>query len=309
MSPRRRRNVWDLAVVGGGIAGLTAAWQSARRGCATVLLEPGAAYGGQVANVNHLRDWPATAETSGYGLASALAAELRNEAVELCNEAVERIVPEGDLVRLEGVSRVVRARRALVASGASLRRLDVPGEEKLVGRGVSQCADCDGHFFRDGDVVVVGAGDAALHEALVLAGICRSVTVVVRSTVRARPAYVERAASAANLRFVWDSTVDAVLGQDAVRGVALRNVKTGALTELACAGVFAFIGTVPDTGFLPESVGRDETGRVTTDERMRSTLPSVYAIGACRAGYGGDLVAAVGEAATAVKAIASELAL
>lgn len=308
MRLRRRRDIWDVAVVGGGLAGLTGAWHAVRRGLATVLFEGAAAHGGQIANVNHLDDWPATGEISGVALAGDLVAKLRDEAVELQGEAVSRIIPDGALLRVESASHAVRARSVLVASGARLRALGVPGERELVGKGVSQCADCDGYFFRGQDVVVVGAGDAALQEALVLAGLCRTVGIVVRSKVRAKAAYVERAAGAANVRFIFDSAVDAILGKDGVTGVKLRNLKTGAASELACSGVFAFVGTSPDAAFLPAGVERDAAGAVITDARMRTGVRGLYAVGAVRSGYSGALVAAAGEAATAVRAIAEDLA-
>jgi thioredoxin reductase (NADPH) len=309
MRLRRRRDIWDLVVIGGGVAGLTAAWHGVRCGLATALFEGAAVHGGQVANVNHLDDWVSTGETSGAALATALVTQLRDEAVELHGDPVCRIGLDGKLLRVEGASASVRARRVLIASGARLKPLGVPGEQQLTGKGVSQCADCDGYFFRGQDVVVVGAGDAALQEALVLAAACRSVAIVVRSAVRAKAAYVERAAGAANVRFVWDTTVEAILGKEAVTGVTFRNTKTGETTELACSGVFPFVGSSPDVDFLPPQVLRDESGRVVTDARMQTAVPSIYAAGAVRSGYSGALVAAAGEAATAVRAIAADLAL
>jgi thioredoxin reductase (NADPH) len=309
MRIRRRRDIWDVVVIGGGIAGLTAALHAVRRGLTTALFESAPAHGGLVANVNHLDDWPATNDTSGVELAAALVAQLREENVELCNERVGGMREDGMLLRIHGEAHELRARRVIAASGARLKPLDVPDAAALIGKGVSQCADCDGYFFRNQDVVVVGAGDGALHEALVLAGICRSVTLIVRSKVTARAAYVERAAGAANVRFVWDSEVARVLGTDGVTGVALRNLKSGAVTELPCTGVFPFIGVAPESGYLPSEVKRDAAGCVITDGNMRSSMPSIYAVGAARSGYSGALVAAAGEAATAVKAIAGDLAM
>ncbi len=308
MSLRRRRDIWDVVVVGGGIAGLTAAWYAARRGLATALFESQPNCGGQVATVNVLDDWPSLGETSGVELAAALVDKLHGQAVEVSYQPVQRLVTGNALLRVEAEGHALRARRVIVASGARLRTLGLPQEEALRGKGVSQCAHCDGHFFRGQDVVVVGGGDAALQEALVLASGCRTVTVVARSRLRAKQGYVERAAGAMNIRFVWDTVVDAILGDGTVSGVRLRNVKSAALTELACAGVFPFIGVVPNSAFLPPSVRRDETGRVLTDERLRTSEPSVFAIGAVRAGYTGELVNAAGEAAAAVATIAGELA-
>jgi thioredoxin reductase (NADPH) len=203
--------------------------------------------------------------------------------------------------------RTLRARRLIAAAGARLRTLEAPGAERLQGKGVSQCAHCDGYFFKGEDVAVVGGGDSALQEALVLAPLCRTVTIVVRSKLRAKRAYVERAASASNLNWMWDSEVEEVLGNGAVSGVRVRNAKTGERTEIACAGVFPFIGVEPNTSFLPPSVRRDDTGRVITDERMRTAEPSIFAIGALRSGYSGELTGAAGEAAIAAATIAADL--
>ncbi len=309
MSLRRRRDIWDVAIIGGGIAGLTAAWHATRRGLAPCLFEPQPGYGGQVATVNTIDDWPATGPVSGVELAASLAAGLSHEIVEMVNEPVSKVQPEGGLLRVSSASHSIRARKVIVASGARLRTLGVPGEEELRGKGVSQCAHCDGGFFRNQDVVVVGGGDAALQEALVLAEGCGSVTIVARSRLRARSAYVERAASKPNIRFVWDSTIDAVSGTAGVTGVRLRNVKTGATSELACSGVFPFIGVTPDTSFLSAKVRRDASGCLVTDAEMRSSLAGVFAVGAVRAGYGGDLVSASGEAALAIAVAANELAV
>lgn len=310
MSLRRRRDIWDVVVVGGGIGGLTAAWYCARRGLPTALLEAEGILGGQVATVNTLDDWPSVSEVSGVELASAMAGKLDNNSVELSYEAVAEVKPAQaqGLLLVKTQSRTFRTRRVVAAAGARLRPLDVPGAQALRGKGVSQCAHCDGYFFKGQDVVVVGGGDSALQEALVLAPLVRAVTIVVRSQIRAKQAYVERAASAANVKFVWDSEVDAVLGNGTVTGVRVKNVKNGKRFEVPCSGVFPFIGVEPNTAFLPPAVRRDDGGRVVTDERMRTAEPAIFAIGAVRSGFSGELTAAAGEAAIAAETIAADLA-
>jgi thioredoxin reductase (NADPH) len=308
MSLRRRRDIWDVVVVGGGIGGLTAAWYTARRGLPTAVLESEGMLGGQVATVNTLDDWPATAVVSGVGLAIAMSEKLENNAVEVSHEAAVEIKRSQDLLLVKTEKRTLRTRRVIAAAGARLRPLDVPGADALRGKGVSQCAHCDGYFFKGQDVVVVGGGDSALQEALVLAPLCRSVTIVVRTRLRAKQVYVERAAGTANVKFTWDSEIDAVLGNGTVSGVRLRNSNTGERTDVACVGVFPFIGVLPNTEFLPTAIRRDDSGRVITDERMRTAEPSIFAIGALRSGFSGELSAATGEAAIAAAAVAADLA-
>lgn len=297
----------DLVVIGGGIAGLTAAVQAARRGLSVALLERDLAFGGQVATVNALDDWPALGVTSGVELAAALAQQARDLGARMIIESVRTLTFNALHVTVETNSASIPARRVLIATGARLRSLGVPGEEQFRGKGVSQCAHCDGPLFRNEDVVVVGGGDAALQEALVLAQHCRSVTIVARSALRARQAYVDRAAGLDNIQFAWESAVTAILGRETVTGVRVDTVGTANATDIACSGVFPFVGVTPNTACLPATIDRDAHDAVKTDADYRTAVPGVFAVGAVRSGYRGDLISAAGEAASAVAVIAREL--
>jgi thioredoxin reductase (NADPH) len=171
---------------------------------------------------------------------------------------------------------------------------------------VSQCASCDGPLFKDEDVVVVGAGDAAAQEACVLAGFCGTVTIVCRSPMKAKRRYVEALSTASNVRFIWSSEVDAVLGEQFVTAIRLRSRKDGSITELPCAAVFPFVGTAPNSGFLPPEL-LNSGGYVETGPDFRTKDMNVFAAGAVRSGYGGQIAQAVGEgvsaAAEALKAV------
>ena len=237
----------DLAVVGGGVAGLAAADEAVSQGLAVALFESGL-YGGLVANVGALDGWPAA--VSGAELAFAWRDRLAEAGVRFHEEHV-------DAIRVQGRRRIVetdggryRARAVVAATGARLRRLGVPGEEALTGRGVSQCAFCDAGFFKDGDVAVVGGGDAALQEALHLAGYARSIAMIVRgSRLSARAGYGARAAPDPKFRFCWNSEVASIDGESGVEGVTLADGR-----RLEVSGVFVFIGLEPVAALAGEGV-------------------------------------------------------
>ena len=287
------------------MAGLTAAWHAARRGLSTALMEGELLFGGQIANVEAIEGYPAAGETSGITLAMGLVESLQDLDVPIIPEQAEALTGEAGRWQVASASQNHRAQNVIVATGARLRVLGVPGEEEMRGRGVSQCATCDGPLFRGEDVVVVGGGDAALQEALVLAGLCQSVTIVSRGALRAKRACVDRITACDNVSFVWDATVEAVLGEGTVTGVRLKNTKDGTVSDHACNGVFPFIGGEPNADFLPDAVARNAGGHVLTDATFRTALDGVYAVGAVRAGYSGELVSATGEAAAAIAAIAA----
>ena len=299
----RRHGRYDVLVIGGGVTGLTAAQHAARSGLSTALIEGAPLFGGQIATVEQIDGYPAVGALSGVDLAVDLVERCRSLGVVFHQAAIESLsAGGGGLVALAGDERH-RARAVVVASGARLRQLDAPGASELLGKGVSQCAWCDGHLYRGQDVAVIGGGDAAAQEALVLAGFCRRVYVVARSPLRAKPDYVTRLSRLENVEFVWSSVVDEVLSSDAVEGVRLRGVRDGSLSELACRAVFPFIGSIPNSEFLPSEVARED-GYVVTDEGFATSLPGVFAAGAVRRGYGGHLAEAVGEAVSAASAAA-----
>ncbi len=309
MALRRRRDIWDVIVIGGGIAGLTAAWHASHRGLSVALFEAQPACGGQVGTVNELDDWPATGPVSGVELASSLVERIGIEGVGLFYENVAKVAKDGELWRVTGEKSELRGKRIIAASGARLRTLGVPGEEALRGMGVSQCAHCDGGFFKGQDVAVIGGGDAAMQEAIVLTGTCRTVYIIVRGDLSARRTFADRAAGKSNVKFIWDTEVEAVLGKTGVTGLKVRSRKDGATSELPCDGVFPFVGVEPNNAFLPASIKRDANGCVITNERFHSNEPTLYAIGALRAGYGGDLISAAGEAAQVAAMISDEVGI
>ena len=292
---------YDIAVIGGGIAGLTAAQHAAFDDWRVACFQEDEPLGGLVANVGALDGFPATGRLSGMELAAALAVTNGNLGVQPIRSRVEAIRSEADLkllITADGATH--RARQVIVATGARLKQLGVAGERELAFRGVSQCAWCDAGLFRDEEVVVVGGGDSALSEALHLAAYASAVTIVTRGDgFRARQRYVARAADHEKFQFRWCSEVVEIIGRDSVEAVRLRNCTDDSVEELPCRGVFVFIGLAPNAEFLGPLVERDANGFVATDAALETTTPGLFAVGAVRSLYPGRLTNAVGEATAA----------
>jgi thioredoxin reductase (NADPH) len=304
---RPLKNTSEVAVIGGGLAGLSAAVHAARLGRLVTLFEGAGMYGGQVATVNQVDGLGAPGHFSGQDVAIHLLDEARKAGVHVVEAGVARVELGARLTLTDEQGETRHPEAIVVASGAALRKLGVPGEAELAGRGVSHCASCDGGFFRGEDVVVVGGGDSAAQEALVLARTSRRVIMVCRSPLRAKRDYVDRLDARENISFVWDSEVSEILGGDGVCGVRLRNVQSGASSEIECAGVFAYVGVAPNTGFMPAAL-LTPTGHVRADEGFATADPRLFAAGAVRAGCGGALVQAMAEGVGAAEAAARAFA-
>jgi len=300
---RPLKNICEVAVIGGGLAGLSAARHAVRLGRLVTLFEGSGMYGGIVATVGEIDGLPMPGKFSGQDLAIHLLEEARKSAVQVVETGVARIELDTRLTLTDQENRTFHPNAIIVASGATLRKLGVPGEEELYGRGVSRCATCDGGFFRGEDVVVVGGGDGAVHEALVLAKTSRRVIMVCRSPLKAKRDYIDKLAARENVSFVWDSEVSAILGDDVVRGVRLRNVKNGTSSDVQCAGLFPFIGGVPNTDFVPALL-LTATGHIKTSPVFATSDSRVLAVGAVRADYGGNIVQAMAEGVGAAEAAA-----
>lgn len=288
----------DVAVIGDGVAGLTAATQCAERGATVACIGAGPLAGGLVANIGKLDSFPL--DVSGAGLTEGMLARCRTLGVNVVEGAVSALDAARGGILLRTAERVIAAKKVIVASGARLRKLGVAGEAELAGRGVSQCDWCDGGFFKGQAVLVIGGGDSAFQAALHLAQQCESVTLVIRGAeMRARRAFVEAAANNERIAFRWETTVEKILGADGVEGALLRDVTSGTVEEQPAAGIFVFVGTEPNSEFLPPQIARDDAQRVVTDTGYLTGMPGVYAVGAVRSGYRGDVLGACGEAAAA----------
>lgn len=287
----------DVLVIGTGITGLAAARQALQDGLSVVMLEK-LFFGGLVTNINQL---DGAIAGSGSDVAAGLMMEATGLGAKNIAAAVSSIERDGDALVVGSDAGSHRARAVIVASGARLKRLGIPGEAEFEEHGVSHCADCDGPFYQGQDVVVVGGGDSALQEAIVLAEFARTVHLVHRGAkFRARPHLIAQLRGHANVTPHMGTRVEAVLGVQAVSGV--RVVGDGeAAREIACTGVFPYIGLEPVCEFVPASVGRDPSGCLITDANFLTAMPGVYAAGAVRSGYGGQLVHAMTEGIAAAK--------
>lgn len=263
-------------------------------------------YGGLVATVDHVDGLGIGGHHSGQAVAMHLLEEAQKLGVQVVEWPVASLELGQRLALTTEEGKTYHPEAVIVASGASLRRLKVPGEEQFAGRGVSRCATCDGGFFRSKDVAVIGSGDAAVTEALVLAKTSRKVFMVCRGSVKAKPIYVDRLAARDNVVFAWDSEVTKIVGETGVTGLELRNVRTGEVSQVECSGVFPFVGVEPSAGFLPGEL-LTASGHVRADASCGTADPRVFAAGAVREGYGGDVAQAMAEGVTAAQSASKTL--
>lgn len=290
----------DIAVIGGGLAGLSAAVRAAAGGASVACFESNPMVGGLVANIGRLDDYPGAGAIAGTTLAYELATRARSLGVVMVEAEVTRLEGSGGGIALTSAAGLCRCKAVIIASGARLRQLGVPGERELAGRGVSQCDWCDGGLYRGKRVAVVGGGDAACQAALHLAQGSESVTLIVRGAeLSARREYVLRAADNPAIDFRWETTVERIVGVNGVEALVLANAVEGSTATEPYAAVFVFVGLEPNLQFVPASLQRDVNGHAVTDVQYRSSVPGVFVVGAARSGNGGSLLSAMGEAATA----------
>lgn len=287
----------DLLVIGAGITGLHAARHAASAGHRVMLIES-LLFGGLVTNVNEL---DGAFAGSGVDLAATLMQAVKKAGGGYANEAVQSIAREGEAFCVRSDAGTHRAKAVVIAAGAKLRKLGVPGEVEFEGAGVSSCADCDGPFYDGLEVVVVGGGDSAVQEAAVLAGYAKHVHLVYRgASLRARPRLVAALDGHANITRLANTEVEAICGGASVEAVRLR--EAGRSRELACAGVFAYVGLEPNSACAPAEAARDPVGALITDASLQTAVPGLFAAGAVRAGYSGQLEDAAAEGVAAATA-------
>jgi len=301
-----RKTDCDIAVIGGGVAGMTAGIYGALAGLRTLVFEK-ETVGGQIALASLVENYPGVTEpVDGPTLSQRMREQVEKFGGEIRSAAVTRLeAPADSPVRtLHTSSGPVTALAAIIASGAHHRELGIPGEREFVGKGVSRCAYCDAFFFKGRDIVVVGGGNSAVQESIHLAKICGRIRLVHRRDRLRADDYLQQQLREFDhkVTYFWDTVCTAIHGDEAVASVTLKNLKTGEEQEIPTAAVFIFIGFDPSTAFLRGVVELDEEGYVVTDRMMRTSVPGVFACGDVRNKVLRQMVVACGEGAMAAVA-------
>jgi thioredoxin reductase (NADPH) len=291
---------YEVVIIGGGPAGLTAGIYAARARLKSLLIEKGAT-GGWIINAGEVENYPGFPDgVNGLDLADAMQQQAAKFGLEMLTAEVTGLELKGEEKVLQTGEGDVTARAVIVAGGSDRVKLGVPGEDAFTGRGVAFCAVCDGYFYRDVPVAVVGGGNAAMNEALELTKFASKVTVIHRrEELRATKILQERAFATPKIEFLWNTVVEAVEGEDTVKRLRLNNVKTGEKSTLDISGVFVAVGFRPNTDYLKKVVTLEKDGTIITDEKMETDVPGIFAAGDIRSSSIRQVAGAVGDGAVA----------
>jgi thioredoxin reductase (NADPH) len=296
---------YDMVIVGGGPGGLTAGLYGARAMRKTILIEKYMP-GGQIANTEEIEDYPGFEHISGAELATKMADHAKSFGLEIVSDEVAEISVDGDDKIVSCASGDnYRCKTVILSTGGSPNKLGVPGEKELTGRGVSYCAICDGAFFKDQVMAVIGGGDAAVEEAMFLTKFASKVILIHRrDKLRAQKVIQERAFKNEKLEFIWDTVVEKINGSDKITSLTLKNVKSGETSELEVGACFVFVGFVPNSNITREELKKDDGGYIVTDYKMETSIPGIFACGDVRSQLVRQITNAVGDGTTA--AVAAE---
>ena len=295
---------FDAAVIGSGPAGVTAALYLVRSGCSIILFEKMAA-GGQILQTEALENYPGYPKgIKGYELADLFAAHLEGLPVTHSRDAVESVSGEAGNFVVQAGGKEHSCRTVIVCSGAHHRELGLADEKRLQGRGGSYCALCDGNFFRNAPVAVVGGGNAALEESLYLAKLASKVYLIHRrDEFRGAKIYQDKLESMPDkVELVRSSIVTALHGENALTSLSVRDLKTDEIRQISVEGLFIYVGFEPATAYLPAALERDAQGFIVTDTEMRTSIPGIFAAGDVRSKLCRQVITAAGDGATAAQA-------
>jgi thioredoxin reductase (NADPH) len=294
---------YEVVIIGGGPAGLAAGLYTSRAGLKSLLVERGI-FGGQIVNARLVENYPGFPQgISGLELGSLMHQQALRYELETINAEVTGLMLEQPY-RILTAEHSFEAKAIIIAAGSEYRKLGIAGEERLLGRGVSYCATCDGFFFRDQKVAVIGGGDAAITDAIELSQHAHKVYVIHRrDQLRATQVLQQRAFAEPKIEFIWDTIVEEIVGTDRVKALRLRNLKTDQLSSLEVAGIFVAVGLQPNSQCFANIVELNETGHIVTNELMATSVPGIFAAGDIRRNSARQIATAVGDGATAALSV------
>ena len=294
-------HIYDMIIIGGGPAGYTAALYAVREGFDTVLIER-MSPGGQMALTSDIDNYPGFEEgIDGFTLGMKMQQGAERFGAKTEYAEVTAVDFSEKIKKVEATNGVYFGKTVVLSTGANPRELGVDGEQELIGKGIHYCAHCDGRFYKDKTVIVVGGGNSAAADALYLSRLAKKVYVVHRrDTLRATKIYHQPLMKAANVEFIWNSTVSEFIIEGRLAGAKLKDVNTGLATKLSCDGIFVSIGRKPATDFLADVVSLDGNGYIIADESTKTNIDGVYAVGDVRTKALRQIVTAVADGAVAV---------
>ena len=292
--------IYDVIVIGAGPAGCTAALYASRSKLNTLIIEKLSA-GGQMALSSQIDNYPGFDEgIDGFDLGMKMQMQAEKYGATTVLEEVKSIEDQGSTKVVHTNGNTYTTKAIIIATGASAAKMNIPGETTYTGKGVAYCALCDGHFFKGKNVVVIGGGNSAIHDATYLDGLCQSVTLIHRrDQLRASPEYLDALHQAKHLNIRYDTVVDEIIGDQHVNAIKIHDVKTNVSMVLPCEGVFISIGRIPDTGFVKGLVDMDQKGYIVADESCRTNIPGIFVAGDTRTKMVRQIVTAVADGAIA----------
>lgn len=293
--------IYDMIIIGSGPAGLTAGIYAKRAGLSALVLEGSFIQGGQIVNTYEVDNYPGLPRISGMDLADRMKEHLQNQGGKIIRGKVKGIFLDGEIKTVHTKKEDFRTKTVVLAAGAVHRKLEVPGEEEFSGMGVSYCATCDGAFFKDKTVAVVGGGDVAVEDAIFLSRTCKKVYLIHRrEQLRAAKILQDVLKNTPNIETFWNRRVTEIGGTEQVEWIQTESTAAGQSTRMNVDGIFIAIGITPDTGFIRNLIHLDEQGYVIADENGETNIPGIYAAGDIRTKQLRQIITAASDGANCV---------
>ncbi len=296
--------IYDVAIIGGGPGGYTAALYCVRSGLSAVVLEK-LSPGGQMAATNIVDNYPGFEEgIDGFTLGQKMKAGAERFGAQTVLAEVKSADLKSKIKKIDSSEGVFEAKTVIIATGAEAKKLGLPEETQLAGKGVAYCATCDGMFYKNKTVAVVGGGNSAVADALYLSNICKEVYLIHRrGELRASAVYMNALKAAGNVHLVWNSVVSKLLYDKTLTGITVQNVESGETSNIECSGLFVAVGRLPNTALFKDAVELDDSGYIVADESTRTNIPGVFAVGDVRTKALRQIVTACADGAVASRYI------